>query len=658
MQFLCRTALVGLIFVSLAKLVAAQDAPPTPVRYDVDLSDARNHHVTITLSADATGPETEVMMATWTPGSYLIREYARHIDQIAAFDPNGKELAIHKTQKNRWKIDTGEHKTFSLRYRIYARERSVRTNWVTEDYAVLNGAPTFITLPTHLDRAHQVTLKLPKPWKRSATSLQTTGSETHAYLAKDFDELVDSPIVAGKMTIYPFSVAGKEHQLVNVNDRGYWNGSRAVRDLATMVEEHHRLWGNIPYERYLFINVICGGGGGLEHDNSCLLMTSRWSSLSEGGHRRWLSLASHEFFHTWNVRRLRPKALVKYDYEAEVYTPSLWIAEGVTSYYQDLILVRAGLIKQSEFLSTMSNGIGRLQMTEGRLRQSLRDSSHDAWIKFYRPDENSRKTQISYYGKGAVVAGLLDAKIRYASGGKHSLDDAMRKLYENHSGDRGFLPSDFRKICSDLAGVDLNPWFATAVDSTDELDYQELCDCFGLKVGNLSPTPAKSNTESKPTKEPNDASEKTTDKVAKEKNDDKKEAKPTPWIGVGTRTDNGRLVVSSVETNSPASRAGLSLDDELIALNGMRLTGSLNLSSKMYQVGDHVQLLIAREGSLREVTLTLEAQKQRKSWRLSTYKEASDEQKKRLADWLGQDPPKEKEASAKKEDAKKEPTKQ
>ena len=330
-------------FLIASPLVRAcgQQDDPAPVRYTVDLDDAKNHYMTITASMRPRQPqdEVEIMMAVWTPGSYLVREYARHIDSFRVRDGDGNELDYEKTRKNRWLIKTNGAKEFTVVYRLYANEMSVRTNWVGMQYAMINGAPTFITLVDHLDRPHEVQLKLPKNWSRSATSLDSLEG-THRFRASSFDQLVDSPIVAGNVSLYPFEASGVKHQLVNIGEAGYWDGNQAAEDLKTMVEEHHRMWGTLPYDRYLFLNMISESGGGLEHDNSTLIMTSRWTFRDESRYESWLSLASHEFFHTWNVRRLRPKTLVRYDYEKEVYTQSLWIAEGITSYYQDLALVR------------------------------------------------------------------------------------------------------------------------------------------------------------------------------------------------------------------------------------------------------------------------------------------------------------------------------
>ena len=591
---------------------ATAQSDPT-VEYVVDLSDARNHYITVEMTVPAQGPTTEVMMAVWTPGSYLVREYARHVDSVTA-TAEGERLSIKKMRKNRWQVDTEDHARCRIKYRVYCNELSVRTNFVSGEYAVLNGAPTFMTVAELRNCPHHVRLRMPRKWTRSATSLKSHEEQANAYLAESFDELVDSPIVAGNVQIYPFTVADVPHQLVNVGESGYWNGTKAAADLARVVAAHHEMWGNVPYDRYLFLNVIGERGGGLEHDNSCLMMTSRWTYRNEDRYRSWLSLASHEFFHTWNVRRLRPRSLVEYDYENEVYTRSLWIAEGITSYYEDLLLVRAGVFTEQEFLRRLSSSIQSVQRTHGRRLQSLTESSYDSWIKFYRSDENSSNTRISYYSKGAVVAMLLDAEIRAATDNEKSLDDVMRIMYEKYV-PHGYLPEDFRKVASDVAQKDLNEWFRSAVDATEELDYRSMLSHYGLNLPAVR----------------NDGDQ--TDSGQKLENQNQKREKNggERWLGF-----SGSTTVSRVEADSPATEAGLNTGDEIIGINGFRVSGSVNERIKQYEIGDEIEMLISRRGKLMNMQLTI-GSRERQSWSLKVDAKASENQKRAKAHWLGQE---------------------
>lgn len=658
------------MLLGMTQIEATSQEVPAAIEYTVDLSNVRNHYLHITADVPVRGDQTELMMAVWTPGSYLVREYARHIDTLE-MTSGGKKVEFEKIRKNRWMVETGGIKSFKVSYRLYCNEMSVRTNWVGKQYAMINGAPTFLTVVDRLDEAHHVKLKMPRNWKRSATSLESIGNEPHSFLANNFDELVDSPIVAGNIQVYPFSAGGIDHQLVNVGESGYWDGTKAATDLKRVVEAHQEMWGTVPYDRYLFLNMISETGGGLEHDNSTLIMTSRWTFRDKGRYKSWLSLASHEFFHTWNVRRLRPKSLVKYDYENEVYTDGLWIAEGITSYYEDLALVRAGLISKSEYLARLSSNVETVQRTEGRKVQSLKESSYDTWIKFYRPDENSSNTRISYYSKGAVVAFLLDAKIRKLTKGEKSLDDVMQAMFTQYS-ESGFTSKEFRELASEVAGEDLSDWFATAIDSTDELDYSDI-----EAIGVVVPTPAK-KPESKAS-EPKKAVEKSEAKlqdapkkktkkqrreerrkaklaekkkaVESEKSSDGKAdskkpatsaAKPAapapvfkgrPWLGISTSSSDGKTTISRVTPESPAFDVGLNIDDEVIAINGYRITRSIDSRLSQYEVGDEIEMLISRRGQLQTVEIEI-GSREFESWRLRFVSKPSDAQKKQMELWL------------------------
>ena len=637
-------AVCGMLNSRLAATFAQNDPDSVGLHYIIDLADAQNHYVAVTLEVPARGDKTELMMPVWTPGSYLVREFSRHIDSMVVTSADGTELPFRKTRKNRWLVETAEVDRLRVSYRLYCNELSVRTNWVGRQFGILNGAATFLTEPTRKDEIHTVELRLRDGWTRSATSLRAEGERPHVYVAADFDELVDSPIVFGQLNVYPFDVGGVEHQLVNVGEAGYWDGSQAANDLKKVVKEHQRMWGVVPYDRYLFLNVISESGGGLEHDNSCLIMTSRWSFRDEKRYKDWLSLASHEFFHAWNVRRLRPRSLIEYDYENEVYTENLWIAEGITSYYEDLALVRAGLFSEKELLERLSKNIETTQKANGRAMQSLRESSYDTWIKFYRPDENSSNTRVSYYSKGAVVAFLLDAKIRKLTGGNKSLDDVMRQMFANFA-QSGYTPDDFRKTAGEVAGEDLADWFKRAIDQTDELDFSDLA-AVGLEFAseskeaeekqagesNESGDGSAANGAENPTLENKD-SEKSENSPTSEKEDDQRESEKKAWLGIRASDGGGRLVVTRVTSNSPATEAGLNAGDEIIAINNFRIGSSLDTRLKQFEVGEEVELLIARRGQLLEISIEIGEQPKR-SWKLKRMSEPTDQQRSQRKAWL------------------------
>jgi predicted metalloprotease with PDZ domain len=481
---------------------------PNMIQYTLRFDRRHNHHVEVEAVFPAGGDSLELFMAVWTPGSYLVREYSRHVEDIKAATVTGEPLAMSKMAKNRWRVDAGGADRVVVRYRIYCRELSVRTNYVTSDIAVLNGAATFLSIADantdtnteNRSRPFDIALELPADWKHSVTALDPHPDGQHRYLVPDYDTLVDSPIVAGNAALYHFEVEGVPHTLANFGEGAVWDGPRSARDVETLVRAHINMWKIIPYRRYVFMNVILDGtgGGGLEHKESTLMLTGRWMTRKREDYLRWLGLASHEFFHTWNVKRMRPRALGPFDYESENYTRSLWVAEGVTSYYDDVLLARAGLVDEKEYLKMLSGQIETVQTTPGRALQSLSDSSFDSWIKFYRPDENSLNTQVSYYNKGAVVGFLLDMELRRATRNQRSLDDLMRLAYERFAGEQGYTAEDFRVLAAEVAHRSLDEFFASAVDGTGELEYQQALDFLGLrfaKEGSSSDRAGKGDTK-------------------------------------------------------------------------------------------------------------------------------------------------------------------
>jgi predicted metalloprotease with PDZ domain len=440
-------------------------------------------------------PTIELMMALWSPGFYRVQDYAQRVEGFAARSTDGAKLEVEQ-QKNRWRIQTGGAPKVVVSYRVNCNQASVTTNYVGDDLAVLNGAPTFVTLVEQAARPHDVKLELAPKWKRSITGLEPApaGAPNH-YRAADYDTLVDSPIVAGTPSIHDFEVDGTAHYLVDIGDLGQWDGHKAANDLEKIVKENCRFWGYLPFKNYYFLNVFRRGGGGLEHKNSTLLSASPVRSSSPQVGVRWFSFVSHEYFHAFNVKRLRPLELGPFDYEHPPKTSSLWIAEGLTTYFGDLLVSRAGLAKPEEYLGLMSTLMGQLQNTPGRLVQTLDQSSLDVWTSSFSGMARGSPRAVSYYIKGPVVGFLLDAKIRRVTAGKRSLDDVMRLAYKRYAGEHGYTPEQFQATAEEIAGVDLKAWFKSALASTDELDYADALDWYGLRFAPLEEPQAKTSSE-------------------------------------------------------------------------------------------------------------------------------------------------------------------
>lgn len=595
--------LVGPVCLTLAFAAPARAQAPEPIRYTLRFPAPHTHYVEVEADFPTGGAaRIDLLMAVWTPGSYLVREYSRHVEAVRATTPDGRLLGVRKTAKNRWQVETGGVPRVTVAYRVYGREMTVRNNWIESRFAMLTGAATFITLAEPGPRPHEVRLELPPVWKTTMTGLPAIGGGPHGYRAADFDTLVDSPIVAGNPAVYEFSVAGTPHYLVNTHEAGVFDGARAAQDVEKIAQACYQLWGQLPYDKYLVLNVITESGGGLEHKNSVLMMTSRWATSTRPRYLGWLGTVSHELFHAWNVKRLRPVALGPFDYERENYTTGLWIAEGFTSYYGDLLLRRAGISTRDEYLQGLGRTIESLQTSPGRLVQSAELASFDAWIKAYRPDENSANTSTSYYTKGEIVAFLLDAKIRRATGGAKSLDDVMRLAYERFAGPTGFTIDEFRRAAEEVSGLDLAAWLNQAVATTDELDYGEALDWLGLRF-----SPVAEANPSEPVK---------------------------GWLGLRTRTDEGRLVVSQVLRGTPGYDAGFNVDDEIVAIDEFRVRPD-RWSQLMdaFTPGTTASVLVARRDELMRLDVTF-GREPKPAWRLEVAPGATPAQTANLTAWL------------------------
>jgi len=448
---------------------------------------------------------------------------------------------------------------------------------------------------------------MPANWGSVATSLKQLDRTSHSVrlLAENFDDLVDSPIAVGSFPVRSFQVGERQHYLANVGNDDLWDLDKATADVAKIVSEEQRFWGDIPYNDYWFINLLTETGGGLEHDNSTVLMSSRWAMRKRESYLNWLALVSHEFFHTWNVRRLRPKALMNYDYQQELYLHELWIAEGITSYFDDLFLAWTGLCSRDEYLVRLSKNIQSVQTAPGRLVQGLADASWDTWIKHYRPDENTHNSRISYYLKGAILAWILDTEMRRISDDRHDLASVMKQLWQEFR-HTGYTICDFERLVEQRCGTELREWLHAQVREPQELEFADTLRYYGLrfKVGNGKKEGA----------------------IERQVCD--------VWIGSDSSATDGRLYVRRVYRGSPSNMAGLNVDDELVGLDGYRLTpDAWPERLGMYQPGQELDLLIARRGHFKQLKITL-GRKPVHNWQLEVDPAATQAARSNLDKWL------------------------
>lgn len=552
--------------------------------------------------------EELLLMPVWTPGSYLVREFERHVQDFAATDASGRALQWEKLNKDSWRVVTKGSRDWRATYRVYANELSVRTNELNSDHAFWNNAALLMYLEGFLSAPSTLHILAPQPWK-VATALPVEPGPKNTFRAENFDILYDSPVEVSNFKTLSFEVKGVRHRIV-IDGEGNYDPARVQADVKKIVEAAVELMGGeIPYRDYtFFLHLRSNTGGGLEHLNSTALGFRRFGFKPEANYRGFLSLVAHEFFHLWNVKRIRPDALGSFDYTKENYTKLLWVAEGITSYYENVILRRAGLISDKDFLAAPARAIQDLQDTPGRLAMSAEEASFDAWIKYYRQDENSINSQVSYYDKGAILGLLLDLEIRKRSKGAKSLDDVMRYLYtEFYKKDRNYTSKDFQIISEMMAGSSLEQFFAKYVRGREELDYNSALAAAGLRLDITGETP-------RPVEK--------------------------AYLGADVVQENDRLMVRRVYAGSPAYEQGLNTGDQIIAFNNMRANKDFfdaRIAEK--RPGDLVNLTIFRFDDLSMLAIKLGGRIP-PAYLVVPVANPSEEQKRIYQSWVGAPPAK------------------
>ncbi|HEY8560219.1 MAG TPA: PDZ domain-containing protein [Pyrinomonadaceae bacterium] len=578
--------------------VAAAAAPE--ISYTIGMSKPWTHllEVEMRLRWTAGAPaQAEISMPVWTPGSYLVREYARHVESFAAADAGGNSLSWRKIDKNSWQIDTKSAPEIVVKYNVYANELTVRTNELNADHAFFTPAALLMFPKDNLKTASTVRVVPYGNWK-VATGLPKAPGGENTFRAENFDVLYDSPFEVGDFKEISFTVQGKPHRFV-VEGEGNYDLPRIAKDTAKIVEESYKIFGELPYNDYLFI-LNLRGGGGLEHLNSTALQWNRFG-FSGNGHGNFMTLVAHEYFHLWNVKRIRPDALGPFDYENENYTKLLWVAEGATAYYESALVQRAGIISAKEFFDGKTAQIQALQERPGRFETSLEEASFDAWIKYYRQDENALNNQISYYDKGELVNFLLDLEIRGASKGAKSLDDVMRYLYnEFYKKNKNYTPEDYQKISETMAGRSLEDFFAKYVRGRAEIDYNPIFAGVGLQL--------KDN-----------------------------RGRETTYLGANLRQDGDRLTVTSLPKGTPAYEQGLNASDQIVAVDGIRANQTfLGNYIGEKKVGDKIKLTVFRFDELRDIEITLGG-RARAAYQIAALENPTDEQRTIYKNFVGVD---------------------
>ena len=545
------------------------------IAYQLRMPKPQNHYfeVEMTLS-DFKEKELNLKLPVWAPGSYLVREFSKNLNLVKAFDENGKEIQVVKKTKNTWTVKSNGEKKIKVKYEVYSFELSVRTSFLDLTHGFVSGSGVFMYVDGYKDKSglleivkhptfSTITTALPK----AKMSIAKDGSETFEF--SNYDQLVDCPIEIGNQVVFDFTAAGVKHTVAMYGE-GNYDIPTLKKDMAKVVQAATDVFGVNPNKEYVFIihNVV-DGQGGLEHTNSTTLSVNRWT-YQGAEYTGFLLLVAHEYFHLWNVKRVRPIELGPFDYDQENYTSLLWVMEGFTSYYEKLILVRAGFMSKEDFLNKLQGSINYVEGSVGTRVQPVAHASFDAWIKAYRPTENSANTSMTYYSRGSVIASIIDILIIDNSKGKQCLDHFFQHLYKKYfiEMNRGFSETEFKAELEKFVGKNLDEFYKKYIDGTEILPYAEVFDKVGISVVD--------NTSFKPS------------------------------FGATVREEGGKVMVKNVRAGSSAEEAGISVGDEIVGCNSYRVDQAM-LEAMMSGLGtaETADLLIAREEKLFSVKVRM-----------------------------------------------------
>lgn len=544
------------------------------VGFEVSFKEPQAHYVEMEMTISGLAKDyVDVKMPVWAPGSYLVREFAKSVEDFSA-TAGGKPVKFEKVRKNAWRVYSAKSNAIKIKYRVYGFEVSVRTPFIDESHAFLSSTGIFM-YPDGLLKLPSTVKVIPyKGWTKVSTGLEPVAGQPFTYTASDFDVLFDSPIEVGNQDVFEFMASGVKHE-VAMYGGGNYDKERLKVDMAKVIEQATAIYGENPNKHYTFIvHNFERGGGGLEHLNSTVLGASRNAYDKPEGYLGFLNLVAHEYFHLWNVKRMRPVALGPFDYDNENYTTNLWVAEGFTSYYENKLVLRAGFIDPKTFVDGLVTAVANVSNTPGAKVQSAAESSYDAWIKGYRPNENSNNTGVSYYSKGEVVGLLMDLEIAQATKGTKSLDDVMKAMYlQGKTLKRGYTDAEFKAMVEKISGKSFTDFWAKYVNGTHPVEYDKYFGYAGISIK------------------------------------DQNEGNSIPYIGVASKKTEGRIIISAISRNSAAWVDGLNVNDEVISVDGVGVEAALErmpvITSK--KPGDVVTVKVKRDGIEKDIKITLKA---------------------------------------------------
>lgn len=537
--------------------------------YKLSFPEAQAHYVNVEMEVENNKEELLLKMPVWTPGSYLVREFARHVEGFEA-TANGTNLKFIRTDKNTWAIKNPSKGTVKIKYKVYAFELTVRTSFVDESHAYLNGTNIFMYADGQLNQASEVIITPNSNWSKISCSLPSDKNNGYHLYAESYDILADSPIEIGNHKIIEFTAQGVKHSVAMVGPANF-DEEKIKKDFTKIVDEATSVFGTHPCKNYTFIiHNVPAGGGGLEHLNSTTVQVQRFAYSNENTYQSFLGLIAHEYFHLWNVKRLRPIALGPFDYSKENYTNMLWVSEGFTAFYDNLIVKRAGFNTSEKYLDLIAGEYSAQTNLAGDKVQSVADASFEAWIKYYRRNENSNNSQVSYYDKGSIVASILNLMIIEHSAGKENLDNLMKYLYKEYYEKKniGFTDDQFKQAAEKFTGRDLTEFYAKYINGVEQIPYEKYLSIVGLKISDINIG----------------------------KNDS--------YFGANSSTTNGKVIITSVTKGSPAYLSGINVNDEIIAIDNFR-TDDLTKAMGYKKVGDKISVLLSRDGMMKTIEVTI-----------------------------------------------------
>ncbi len=539
--------------------------------YTVSMEQPNTHYFHVVFRCEGLkGESQDFKIPAWTPGYYKIMDFAKNVLNFRAEDGEGKAMKWEKTAKNIWRVYHSKTGKTVISYDVYAFRQSVADSYLDDSRAYISPTGVFMHVAGQLQNSLSVTIKPHKNFSKISTGLDRVRSMPNTFSAKDFDVLYDCPIFIGNQEIISFDIQGIPHTAA-IFEPGNFDREKFVSTMKKMIESAVAVVGEIPYRHYTFI-MMGEGQGGLEHLNSMAVFSKVPNFEDKQDYSRWLSFIAHEYFHLYNVKAIRPVALGPFDYDKENYTDILWFSEGGTVYYEYLILNRAGLMSRNEVLEHLKNSIVNYEKIPGRLFQSATDSSFDIWLNFLNWGGTANNTTISYYDKGCALTMLLDLKIRFESKNKKSLDDVMKILYQKFykEQNRGFTDKEFRQVCEDVAGRPLNELFDEYISTVKEIDYKKYFAYAGLNI------------------------------------DSETNETAGAFLGATADDQSGKLIIQQIEWNSPAQQSGLSIQDEIVVIDGNRANlRSLNETLKSKKAGEKIQVQISRRNKISSFEVTL-----------------------------------------------------